>query len=193
MLGATVLRREAALFLCDPERMDASELFAHLRSTAFRDLSDSQISARVPIARGLLNRLVADALKGRQTPVRAVDVEPLPDDQFDLTVTLAMPFVPALKVTVAVVQQPRFPESPVMVLRWSLFGGLAAIASKFTHSLQEKLPAGVRLDGDRIELDIPVMCAHAGEDFLPLLLLLKRVELHTVAGRAVIDVDIAVP
>ena len=155
MLGATVLRREAALFLCDPERMDASELFAHLRSTAFRDLSDSQISARVPIARGLLNRLVAGALKGKQTPVRAVEVQPLADDRFDLTVTLSMPFVPALKVTVAVVQQPRFPESPVMVLRWSLFGGLAAIASRFTDSLQGKLPAGVRLDGDDVDVEFP--------------------------------------
>jgi hypothetical protein len=173
--------------------MDASELFAHLRSTAFRDVADSHISARVPIARALLNRIVADALKGKQTPVRAVDVQPLPDDRFDLTVTLSMPFVPALKVTVAVEQQPRFPESPVMVLRWSLFGGLAAIASKFTGSLQEKLPVGVRLDGDRIVLDIPVMAAHAGEDVLQLLLLLKRVELHTVADRAVIDVEIAVP
>jgi hypothetical protein len=173
--------------------MDASELFAHLRSTAFRELADSHISARVPIARGLLNRLVAGALKGKQTPVRAVEVQPLADDRFDLTVTLSMPFVPALKVTVAVVQQPRFPESPVMVLRWSLFGGLAAIASRFTDSLQGKLPAGVRLDGDRIVLDIPVMAEHAAADGVQLLLLFKRVELHTVADRAVIDVDIAVP
>jgi hypothetical protein len=173
--------------------MDATQLFAHLRSTAFQELTGSQISARVPIARTLLNRIVADALKGKQTPVRAVDVQPLPDDRFEVTVTLSMPFVPALKVTVSVAQQPRFPESPVMVFRWSLFGGLAAIASRFTDALQEKLPAGVRLDGDRIVLDIPVMAEHAAADGVQLLLLFRRVELHTVADRAMIDVDIAVP
>ena len=49
--------------------MDATALLAHLRSTAFQDLSGSHISARVPIARTLLNRIVADALKGKPTPV----------------------------------------------------------------------------------------------------------------------------
>ena len=80
-----------------------------------------------------------------------------------------------------------------MVLRWSLFGGLAAIVSRFTDSLQEKLPAGVRLEGDRIVLDIPVIAEHAAADGVQLLLLFRRIELHTVANRAVIDVEIAVP
>jgi hypothetical protein len=173
--------------------MDATQLFAHLRATAFQDVAGSHISARVPIARMLLNRVVADALKGKQALVRAVEVQPLPDDRFELTVTTSMPFVPALKVTVVVAQQPRFPESPVMVLRWSLFGGFAAIASRFTDSLQDKLPAGVRLDGDCVVLDIPVMAEHAAADGVQLLLLFRRLELHTVADRAVIDVDIAVP
>lgn len=173
--------------------MDATQLFVHLRSTAFQDVAGSHISAQIPISRALLNRIVADALQGRQTPVKSVDVQPRPGDQFDLTVALAMPFVPALKVSAVVEQQPRFPESPVMVLRWSLFGGLGAIASKFTGSLQEKLPAGIRMDGDRIILDIPVMAEKAAADGLQLLLLVRRVELHTVDDRTVIDVDIKVP
>jgi hypothetical protein len=164
-----------------------------MRSTAFQDLAGSHITARVPISRALLNRLVAGALKGSQTPVRAVEVQPLPDDRFELAVTTSMPFVPVLRVTVVVAQQPRFPESPVMVLRWSLFGGLAAIASKFTGSLQEKLPAGVRLDGDRVVLDIPVIAEHAAADGVQLLLLFRRIELHAIADRAVLDVEIAVP
>lgn len=173
--------------------MDATDLFAHLRSTAFQDLSGSHISARVPIARALLNRMVADALAGKQTPVRSVDVEPLPDDQFELTVTLSVPFVPPLKVTLVVAQQPRFPESPVMVLRWSLLGGLGVFASKFTGALRDRLPAGVRMDGDRIVLDIPVMVEHAAADGVQLLLFVRHLELHTVADRAVVDCAMAVP
>ena len=173
--------------------MDPTQLLAHLRSTAFQDLAGSHISARVPIARALLNRIVADLLAGKQTPVRSVDIQPRPDDQFELTVTLSVPFVPPLKVTLVVAQQPRFPESPIMVLRWSLLGGLGAFAAKFTGALRDRLPAGIRMDGDRIVLDLPVIAEHAAADGIQLLLLFKRVELHTIADRAVIDVDIAVP
>jgi hypothetical protein len=173
--------------------MAPMHLFAHLRSTAFQDVAGSHISARIPIAPALLNRIIADALKGKQTPVRSVEVQPRPDDQFELTVTLSVPFVPPLKVTVVVAQQPRFPESPVLVLRWSLLGGLGAFASKFTGALRDKLPAGVRMDGDRIVLDIPVMVENAAADSVQLLLFVRHLELHTAADRVVIDVEIAVP
>ena len=62
--------------------------------------------------------------------------------------------MPPLTVHVAVDQQPRFPASPFLVLRWSFLAGLGAIASKFVGALERKLPPGIRLDGDRIVVDI---------------------------------------
>ena len=129
------------------------ELLAHLQSSAFQDLAGSRVSARVPVSRSLLNRLVAHALQGTTTPVRQVDIRPRDGDRLDAIVTVSWPFVPPLKVAFAVDGQPQFPAPPVLVLRWSALGGLGAIASRLIAALH-RLPPGVRLDGDRLELDI---------------------------------------
>lgn len=172
--------------------MDAfvSQLLAHLQSSSFRDVAGSRVSARIPVSRSLLNGLVAHALQGDATPVRQVDVRPREGDQFDAIVTVSWPFVPPLKVAIAVDRQPQFPASPVLVLRWSLLGGLGAIASRLIGAL-DRLPAGVRLDGDRLELDIPVLAARSPA--APLLRYVRTLELHTVADRAVLVVDLEVP
>ena len=171
--------------------MDAflSQLLADLQSSAFQDLAGSRLSARVPVARSLLNRLVAHALQGTTAPVRQVDIQPREGDRFDAIVTLSWPFVPPLKVAFAVDGQPQFPATPVLVLRWSALGGLGAIASRLIAALN-KLPAGVRLVGDRLELDIALIAAQSPA--APLLRYVRALELHTVADRVVIAVDLEV-
>jgi hypothetical protein len=167
----------------------ASELLAHLQSSAFRDIAGSRVSARIPISRALLNQLVAQALRGRTTPVRQVDIRPRDGDQLDAVVTVSWPFVPPLKVAIAVDRQPQFPGPAVLVLRWSALGGLGAIASRLITAFG-RLPAGVRLDGNRIELDIPVLAAQSPA--AALLRFVRGLELHTVADRAVVAVDLEV-
>jgi hypothetical protein len=166
-----------------------SELLAHLQSTSFADLAGTRVSARVPVSRGLINRLVARALQGRSAPVRQVDLRPHDGDKLDAIVTLTLPLVPPLKVAVVVERQPQFPSSPVLVLRWSLLGGLGAMLSKFIGP-QQKMPPGVRLDGDRVLVDIPE--ALAGTAAAPLLAFLRGVELHTAADRLIIAADLEV-
>jgi hypothetical protein len=166
-----------------------SQLLADLQSSAFQDIAGSRLSMRVPVSRSLLNRLVAHALQETTTPVRQVDIRPREGDRFDAIVTLSWPFVPPLKVAFAIDGQPQFPAPPVLLLRWSALGGLGAIASRLIAALN-RLPAGVRLDGDRLELDIAVLAART-----PAALLLRYVralELHTVADRLVIAVDLEV-
>jgi hypothetical protein len=168
----------------------ASQLLAHLQSSAFRDVAGSRLSARIPVSRSLLNGLVAHVLEGTTTPVRQVDVQPRDGDQLDAIVTVSWPFVPPLKVQVAVDRQPQFPASPVLALRWSLLGGLGTIASRLITAL-DKLPAGVRLDGNRLELDIPVLVARSPAE--PLLPWVRTLEVHTVGDRVVIVVDLEIP
>jgi hypothetical protein len=167
-----------------------SQLLAHLQSSAFQDIAGAHVSARIPVSRSLLNGLVAQALQGTTTPVRQVDIHPREGDELDAIVTVSWPFVPPLKVQVAVDRQPQFPASPVLVLRWSLFGGLGVIASRLIGAL-DRLPAGVRLNGDRLELDIPVLAARSPA--APMLRYVRTLEVHTVADRAVIVVDLEVP
>jgi hypothetical protein len=172
-----------------PMDVSASPLLAHLQSTAFRDIAGSRVSARIPVSRSLVNMLVAHALEGATSSVRNVDVRPHEGDRFDVLVTLSWPFVPPLTVVATVEQQPQFPASPVLVLRWSLLGVVGALASRVIASL-DRLPAGIRLDGDRLALDIPALAARGPA--ATLLPYVKALELHTFDDHVVLDVELEI-
>jgi hypothetical protein len=169
--------------------VDLPGLLAELRSSGFREIAGTRVSARIPLSRALINRLVADALAGTTAPVRQVDVRPGTDDRFDVVITVSWPFVPPLTVAFYIEQQPQFPASPVLVLRWSLLGGIGGFASRMMGS-PEKLPAGVRLEGDRLVLDIPALAARgAAAALLPYL---KALQLRSIDARLVLDVELQV-
>jgi hypothetical protein len=118
-----------------------------------------------------------------------VDIRPHAGDSFDVLITVTWPLVPAIKVGFTIERQPRFPESPVLVLRWSLLGAIGAIASRFMTAL-DRLPAGVRLDGDRLLLDVPRLAENTpAASLLPYV---KSLELHTVDDRFVLDVEMEI-
>jgi hypothetical protein len=145
--------------------------------------------ARIPIPRALLNHFVGRALAGRDIPIRTLDIRPLDGDRFEAMVTVTWPFVPPLTVSFAIEQQPSFPESPILVLRWSFLGAVGALASRLTSSL--RLPDYVRLDGDRVLLNIPLLAAQfpAGS----VLGYVRRLELHTADGLMIIEAQLAMP
>ena len=171
--------------------MDAqvSELLAHLQSSAFRDVAGARLSARIPIARALVSSVVARALQGSRAPVKSVDVRPHEGDQLEAIVTVTWPFVPPLTVGMVVERQPQFPASPQLVLRWSLLGGLGALASRFVKAL-DRLPPGMLLDGDRLVLDIPVLAA--GSPAAAVLPYVKNLQIHTTEGGLVLEADLEV-
>lgn len=171
--------------------MDAfvSELWAQMQGSGLRDLAGARVSARIPVSRSLINRLVAQALQGSTMPVRAVDVRPRPGDQFDLVITLTWPFVPPLTAAFTVERQPQFPGAPVLMLRWSLLGAAGALASRVISAL-DRLPQGLRLESDRLLLDIPVLAQRGpAASVLPYL---RGLELHTAADQAVLDIELGV-
>jgi hypothetical protein len=166
-----------------------ASLIDDLRRSEFRDLAGTRITARLPVARPLVNRLVADALKNTTAPIREVDVRPIGDDRFEIILTLRWPFVPAIPITVTVDRQPVFPDTPVLVLRWALPGGLEAIASQFVGSIKS-LPAGVKLEGERVLVDVhAIVSRSAAAEILPYL---TRLQLHATTDRLVIDVELRV-
>jgi hypothetical protein len=150
------------------------------------------VSARLPVSRPLLNQVVRSALGTAAGHVRDVDIRPHAGDTFDVLITVSWPFVPTITVKVDIERQPDFPSSPVLVLRWSLLPGLglaSALASRFIASL-DRLPAGVRLDGDRLLFDISRLAGHASAGaWLPFI---RSLELHTVDDRVVLDVQLEI-
>jgi hypothetical protein len=166
------------------------DLFRSLQSSAFHDVAGTRVAAHVPVSRSLVNRMVSAAVAGASPHVRSVDIHPRAGDAFDVIITLTWPFVPALTVTFVVEQQPRFPAAPVMVLRWSLLGAAGTIASRFIGAL-DRLPPGVRLDGDHLIVDIPR--AVADTPAAPMLPYLRALEVHSVDDGVVLDVEMEIP
>jgi hypothetical protein len=162
-----------------------TDLLASLQSSAFRDVAGTRFSAHVPVSRPLLNRLVNAALADASPHLRSVDIRPHAGDAFDVLVTVSLPFVPPINVAFNVERQPQFPASPELVLRWSFLGVAGVIASRVIASL-DRLPPGVRLDGDRLVVDIPRLAQ--GTPAAPVLQYIKSLALHTAEDRFLIDV-----
>jgi hypothetical protein len=137
----------------------------------------------------LVNRVVLSALGLPAAHITDIDIQPHAGDAFDVFLTVSWPFVPAIKIGFTIEQQPQLPAAPVLVLRWSLFGAAGVIASRFLASL-DRLPPGVRLDGDRLLVDIRRLAEHASA--VSVLPYVKSLELHTVDGRFIVHLEMAV-
>jgi len=171
--------------------MDVAETLRNLAGSSFRDLAGTQASARIPVSRSLINAVVADALRGTTAPIRRIDIQPRAGDRFDVAIAVTWPFVPPITVAVAIEEQPRFPEPGILVLRWSLLGAVGAVVSRFIGSMS-RLPPGVRLDGDRLFIDIRTAAGRSGAatTILPFVTVL---ELHTIEDAVVIETAMSVP
>ena len=171
------------------EPLQPSDILAYLKASAFQDVAGARLSARVPISRPLLNHVVKSALGEASPHVRDVHIRPHAGDSFDVLITVSWPFVPAIKVTFSVERQPQFPASPVLVLRWSLLGAAGMVASRFIASL-DRLPAGVRLEGDRLLVDMARLAERTSA--ASLIPYMRSLELHTVEDRFVVDVELEI-
>ncbi len=145
---------------------------------------------RIPVARSLVNAVIAQALKGRDVPVKSVDVQPHDGDRMDVIVAVTWPFVPALTVGVTIERQPTFPASPILVLHWSLLGAVGALASRFLQGF-DRLPPGIQLEGEFVVLDLPVLAA--GSPVAAALPFVRNLQVHTREGRLVLEADFEVP
>jgi hypothetical protein len=129
-----------------------------------RDISGSTVTGEVPIADSLINRFIADALAVRQAPVTAVQLESRDEGRLLAHVTLRGPkFIPPVTVAIYVEEQAQFPDTPVVVLRWSLpkLGFLGNMAAPFISQLKS-LPPGVRIEGERVLVDVAEMLRARG-------------------------------
>ena len=163
-------------------------LLQQLRSTRFHDLEGTRVSAAIPVSGRLINELVAGAIMPG-TPVRAVDVTPLAGEAFSVRIQPRAALLPSLTVRVEIVAQPQMPASPVLVLRMATMGGLFAFAGG-AFSLDRLLPPGIRLDGDRILVNLAALAQQNGAG--DLLEHVAAVRVNTQPGKVVLTVDVAV-
>ena len=165
------------------------EILRHLQSTGFRDLSGARISGTVPVSERLIDEIVASAVRPGG-PVREVRVHPTSGDAFSVRVAPRASLLPSITVRLEIDRQPELPASPVLVLRMATMGGLFGLASA-AFPIAGMLPPGVRLDGDRILVDLRAIAADRGA--ADLLEYVTGLQLHTEEGRAVLHVDLSIP
>jgi hypothetical protein len=132
-----------------------TEILKHIRESGFRDLAGARISATVPVSERLIDELAAESLK-QGGPIREVRVHPLPGNAFSVRLVPRAALLPSITVRVEIERQPELPSSPVLVLRIATMGGLIGLAAS-ALPLAHRLPSGVRLDGDRILVDLHAM------------------------------------
>jgi hypothetical protein len=165
------------------------ERLRELLGVGLNEVPGAIVTAEVPVPDAVINRFITEALARSQTPVAAVRIETGDDDRFTAHVTVRGPrLIPELKLLAEIEQQPT-PQSPMLVLRWALrgMGPLAMMAAPFLANLKG-LPPGVRIDGERVIVNVAEVLRSRGlGELLPLI---TRLELGTRAGRAIVRLEL---
>jgi hypothetical protein len=167
----------------------------HLRTLLgmqFEQLAGAHVSGELPLSDTVVNRAVAERL-GSSAHVQAVHVHARDGDAVDVHLTLrGVPMISSVPVSLRIARQPLLPTSPVLEMEWSLagLGALARIAGPFVTRMA-KLPPGVRIDRDRIAIDLEEVLQAQG--LADVLRLITRLEVHTRDGRIVLDFALAGP
>ena len=170
----------------DP-RLD--ELLDRLRRSGFADLKGAHATARVPISERFLNNVVSGSLPPGGA-VRTAVLHPRAGNKVDVQVKLARPaFLPPLNLTATVEQQADLPRSSEIVLRLSSLPGIMAFAGG-AAAFFNVLPPGIRMDGDRVFVDVAHLARqHGAADVLPLL---RRLHVTTEEGAVVLEVELVI-
>ena len=128
-------------------------LLARLQATRFTDLAGSEAYTVIRVSDALIN-VAAAAFMSSSAIIRSVSIHPRAGNEIDVQLKLAKPaFLPAFNVTLHIERQPELPDRPELELKLSGAGGLLRLAGPAIGS-SGALPPGIRLDGDRIFVDV---------------------------------------
>jgi hypothetical protein len=160
-------------------------ILEQLRASRFADLAGARVSASIPVSERLLNELVVSAIPPA-VPVRDVTIQPRRGDRFSVRARFArVDFLPPINITVAIERQPELPDSP-LVLRLTSFPGLITMIGA-AFPIASKLPPGIRMDKDRVLVDLKTLAESQG--FADLLTLVEKVRLTTDEGRLIVELE----
>lgn len=162
-------------------------IFNHMQATEFRDLAGARFAGTIPVSERIINEVIAAALPPGGH-VREVHVHPEAGDRLAVKITPRTGFFPSITIKLSIERQPELPDSAVLVLRMAM-GGLMGFASS-ALPIGSMLPPGVRMEGDRILVDLRAMAAQRG--FGDLMPYVRHLRVTTEEGRAVVHVEAGV-
>lgn len=164
-------------------------LLREQQAAHFADVSGAECAFTLPVSDRLVTRLIAPRVPA-SWPIREVEVRAAAGNQLAVRLRLARAsFLPAVTIRLAIEQQPLLPLSPVLVLR-IVSEGFAWLAGTTLRFLQV-LPQGLRLDGDRLYVDVAALLERYGA--AGALHHLTSLELTTTEGRIVVAARATIP
>ena len=162
---------------------------ARLQATHFADLEGSESYTVIRINERLVNEVVSVFLAS-STIVRTITLHPKAANQIDVQLKLAKPAIlPPFNLTLHIEEQPQLPDRPELVLRLSGAGGLLRLAGPAIGS-SGALPPGIRLDGDRVAIDVRRLLHTYGR--ADLLRYTEQLQVLSEDGRLVVAVQLRV-
>jgi hypothetical protein len=169
--------------------VDFFTLFADQERRGFPDFAGSDGQGSFKVSERLLNVILAEQLRG-STAIRELQVSPRAGNRFAVRLALVKPsFLPPIPLEVIVDRQPSLPDDPVLALTLSGLGGLLRFAGPAAAFLKV-LPPGVRMEGDRVFVDLRAALAPRG--LTPVLDYVESVQLTTEEGRLVVSFKVRV-
>ena len=147
-------------------------------------------TGEIPVPASLLNRFIAERLESN-AQIASLHVEPQPGDAALIRVVPRTRLVPAVTITAHIERQAEFPQDPRLLIRWSLptAGPLALFAGPVL-SYFKRMPPGVRLDGDRVVIDVPEVLRSRGVEDVGALI--RRLTVHSQPGGFIVRFEVGV-
>jgi hypothetical protein len=163
------------------------QLLRDVRAGQPIDVAGTRVVGDVAISDRLVNEVIADKI-GPDAAVRDVTVRAEPG-RARVTVRVARPsFLPPLSFVLTVESQPQLPASPILVLRVGMMPGVAALLGTGLNFMNV-LPPGLRLEGDRLLVDIAAVVRDRGYAWV--LPYLRSLSVGFEAGRIVNHVEMS--
>jgi hypothetical protein len=135
-------------------------LLERLRASRFAELEGARATLSLPIPESLVNEAVATFVPPSM-PIRGLRIQLHAANRLTVTGRVAvsawLPEIP-VNVTLDIERQPRLPDTP-LVLRMSP-GLVSMVGSLFSSRVT--LPPGVRLEGERVLIDVRALLESRG-------------------------------
>lgn len=157
------------------------------------ELRGGTLAGEIPLTEALVNRLIAQRLGRSQGPVESAVVQAHDNQNLTVTVSMRAPrMMPSVKIAARIEQQPEFPDPAVLGLRWSMPGlGPLALLAAPALAYFKALPPFIRVDGDRIAVDLRGLLQAQGLGDLVHYVRSARVQTRT--GVIVVQFELQVP
>jgi|KBSSwiS6_1023812.scaffolds.fasta_scaffold39611_1 hypothetical protein len=172
--------------------MDArlETILTRQQAAGFPGLSGSSVRATIRVSAVLLNEAVA-AYAASASAVRDLSVTPRADNRLHVQLKLAKAsFLPSLSLMLVIERQPELPQDPVLVFHITGAGGMMRLAGPAISSFGV-LPPGIRLEGDRLLVDLRAVLADRAQPNL--LDYAEQLQVLTEEGSLVLLVQLRVP